>query len=147
MSARRHFRSSAKRAPFRHSERSLRSEESLFSWVSVEEGFLDYATRRARKRRGRENRVALLGMTAKRGTRKAGGCRGQRIVRTRGAGILRPYTSKRNPGNRSEDRPLHKRPQDPGKKSNLGHPPVPPSARRAEIGGRVLTDIDYATKS
>src|SRR5208337_3139566 len=40
MSARRHFRSSAKRAPFRHSERSLRSEESLFSWVSVEEGFL-----------------------------------------------------------------------------------------------------------
>jgi hypothetical protein len=55
------------------------------------------ATRRARLRRGRENRVAPLGMTAKRGKRKAAECQGQGIVRTRGAGVLRPYTSGRNP--------------------------------------------------
>src|SRR5208283_887432 len=85
---------------------------------------LDYATRRATLRRGRENRVAPLGMTARtRGKRKAGGCQDQRIVRT--------YSGKRKAGT------MYRAPTS-GKETGRAC---------AEIGGKVLTDTDYATKT
>jgi len=47
----------------------------------------------------------------------------------------------------AEGRPLHERPQDPGKKSNLGHPHVAPAVSGAEIGGKVLNETGHASKS
>ncbi len=112
---------------FLHAAQSLHVQENS----REKERSLDYATRRARLRRGGENRVAPLGMTAKRGKRKASECRGQGIVRTWGAGVLRPYTSKRNPGNRPEGRPLHEQPQEhrrPPRKTIWGAKSAPQKA-------------------